>query len=144
VVRLGRSLKLTSQPPLFVGSGVTVRGDRTGTLFGAELSRDFDGSNSLSDIFDIVGDDVRITARLRGPSRGTDSGQPNSTGVFVRPSVDVNGQFAREFFRTIVDHNYISNFTYGGYARLTVLISMTVATLTQLTTHKRLTSRKRK
>ena len=115
VVRLGRSVKLTGQPPLFVGSGVTVRGDRRGALFGAELSRDFDGSDGLSDIFDIAGDDVRITAlRLRGPSRSTDSEQPNSTGVLVRPSVDANGQFAREFFRTIVDHNDISNFTYGG------------------------------
>jgi hypothetical protein len=115
VVRLGRSLNVTGRPFLSVGAGVTIRGDRRGTAFGAELSRDFDGSKTLEDMFDVVGDDVRITGlRLRGPSRSTDSDQPNSTGVFVKPSLDANQQFAGEFLRVIVDHNDISNFTYGG------------------------------
>lgn len=115
VVRLGRSLNVTGQPSLFLGPGVTIRGDRRGPLFGAELSRDFDGSNILSDMFDVEGDDVRITGlRLRGPSRSTDTDQANSTGVFVNPAFDANSQFVREFLRTIVDHNDISNFTYGG------------------------------
>jgi hypothetical protein len=115
VVKLGRSLNVTGRPSLFPGPGVTIRGDRRGPLFGAELSRDFDGSNILSDMFDVEGDDVRISGlRLRGPSRSTDGDQANSTGVFVNPAFDANGQFVREFLRTIVDHNDISNFTYGG------------------------------
>jgi len=115
VVRVGRSLNVTGQPPLFLKEGVTVRGDRRGPAFGAELSRDFDGSSPLPDMFDVEADDVRITGlRLRGPSRSPDTDQANSTGVFVNPDSDANGRFIREFLRTVVDHNDISNFTYGG------------------------------
>jgi hypothetical protein len=37
VVKLGTSVDLTDCPPLFLGPGVTLRGDRRGTLQGPEL-----------------------------------------------------------------------------------------------------------
>lgn len=116
VVRVDNSINLSGQPTMFVRSGVTIRGDRRGTNIPPYLTRSFDGKSGLPDYFDIVGDDVRITGLgLGGPNtrHNTDPNQENSTGIFITGSGD-NGQFVREYLRTIVDHNDINDFTYAG------------------------------
>src|ERR1700691_3630360 len=116
VVRVDTSINLSGQLAMSVSSGVTIRGDRRGTVIPPYLTRNFDGQTELPDYFDIVGDDVRITGLgLGGPNvqHNTNQNQENSTGILITGS-GVNGQFVREYLRTIVDHKDINDFTYAG------------------------------
>jgi FG-GAP-like repeat len=106
----GTTIDLTAQNPLQIPSGVTIRGDRRGTLFGPLLcngcSSGFpDAPGNQGAMLEIAGYEVRITGlRLQGTSRKTDGGQPGSTGVFGH----------EKYFHSIVDHNDISDWTAAG------------------------------
>lgn len=128
VVKLGTSLDLTDCPTLYVGhnyfannpsdknGGITIRGDRRDAHFyGPALTRRYDGgTGSEPDMFDIEGDDVRLTnLNVQGPSRSTDSDQRNATGVRVNPHFNPDAFNIGELRRSIVDHSQFSGFTYA-------------------------------
>ncbi len=80
-----------------IPAGVTVRGDRRGTLFGPLIWLDT-GQNAES-LFEISGDDVRITGlRLQGPSRDKDGSPPAMRGICSQSHSGV-----------VVDHSDISD-----------------------------------
>ncbi len=97
--------------PLEIPAGVTIRGDRRGTLFGPLL---ITSKNILVPARTVVmlepnGDDVRVTGlRLQGPSRSTDQNQPAAIGVRLQDGL------TNHFFRSIIDHNDISDWTWNG------------------------------
>lgn len=82
-----------------VPAGVTIRGDRRGTLEGPWIA--FNGNPKQTSLFEIMGDDVRITGlRLQGPSREL-SGD----------ALSVRGVCSESHSGLIVDHNDLSNWT---------------------------------
>jgi hypothetical protein len=92
------SINLVNYPKLFIGTEVTIRGDRRGTRSGPELyvSEEYAGT-----MLTIDGHDVRITGlRLRGPSRSTDDDTPLAVGIFKRDDL---------YVRSIIDHNELSD-----------------------------------
>src|SRR5262249_625110 len=92
---------LTDTPPLQIPAGVTIRGDRRGTNPGPELAT----ANKYAQMFDVRGDDVRITGlRLRGPS--TDSTGDDRAAIGIDAHDDL-------FTRTIIDDKEMSAWTYG-------------------------------
>ena len=99
------SINLTGHPVISIPDGVTIRGDRRGTLMGPEVwtSNALDGT-----LLGIDGIDVRITGlRLRGPSRSTDEDSPKARGIiFDRGNLLYSG--------AIVDHNDISDWPIAG------------------------------
>ncbi|MFY9908928.1 MAG: VCBS repeat-containing protein [Candidatus Sulfotelmatobacter sp.] len=136
VVKLGTSLDLTDCPAMYVQNqlpdptvnygGITIRGDRRDAHFnGPELIRQFDDTgvvcffglcvgSSEPDMFDIEGDDVRLTQlNIKGPGMDTTKYRRNSTGVMVLSANDTTGNFSREYLRTIIDNNNVLGFPYG-------------------------------
>ncbi|MBZ5629818.1 MAG: VCBS repeat-containing protein [Acidobacteriia bacterium] len=116
----GTVIDTSGLQPLQIPGGVTIRGDRRGTLFGPLLCKasGCDESNPPNapgeSMLEIRGDDVRITGlRLQGTSRTTDKGQPNSTGILAHDGVMGHGT-PEQYVRSIVDHNDISDFTQNG------------------------------
>ncbi|MCW5852368.1 MAG: VCBS repeat-containing protein [Anaerolineae bacterium] len=106
------SIDLTNVPPLQLPAGVTLRGNRRGTLLGPELTelqgpgRDHREESMLT----VAGDQVRITGlRLRGPTRGLHEDVPLYDGT-VRIA---SGILAPDRFVTIIDHNDMSDWTNG-------------------------------
>ena len=99
----GTDINLSGLQPLQLPSGVTIRGNRRGTLFGPLLHQESAPGETMLEI--LQGDaDVRITGlRLQGISQSTDTGQKGSQGVLIHPSL-----------RTIIDHNDVSSFTLAG------------------------------
>lgn len=88
--------------PVQVLGGVTIRGDRNGVLEGPQIS--LPAALAPGTLFQATGPDVRLTGlRILGPSRSTDSGQPESYGITSSNQL-----------RTIVDHNDISDWTAAG------------------------------
>ena len=119
VVRLGTSFDLTDCPHLAVRQGITIRGDRRGTLEGPQLLSCYvvngtpkcDTAQTKAETIEpmiLVSEgtnDIRITnLRLHGPSRSTDSPQTEAIGVLT---FDANA-------RNIIDHNDISDWPYIG------------------------------
>ena len=97
-----------------MGTAKTIRGGRSGSLFGSKLSI---GSQTDATIFGVTGDDVRITGlRLQGPNtnRSTDDGQPNSWAIRIPQPPAAETAVYPQFARTIVDHNDISDWTSAG------------------------------
>jgi hypothetical protein len=89
---------LANVPQLLIPAGVTIRGDRRGTLLGPQLTDDPNPGDSM---FEVAGDDVRITGlRLRGPSRSTNTDIPKVNGILAHDDL---------FTRTIIDHNELSD-----------------------------------
>jgi hypothetical protein len=89
-----------------IPAGVTIRGNRRGTVFGPQLA----AKNASPDgiLFVIGSNDVRITGlRLRGPNpnRSTKEDQPASRAIVIRDELCQ---------RSIVDHNDISDWTTAG------------------------------
>jgi hypothetical protein len=92
------SLNLSYTPPLHIPAGVTIRGDRRGTRLGPELRGGY-GPNGM---FEIAGDDVRITGlRLHGPSRSLADDTPEATGILAPD----------HYLRSIIDHNDMSDWS---------------------------------
>jgi len=82
-----------------IGGGITIRGDRRGTLLGPELSM---RNVTKGAMIAIEGPDVRITGlRLRGPSRDTDIDQTPVWGIGTEQD--------HLQARMIIDHNDISD-----------------------------------
>lgn len=117
VVKLGTSIDLTDCPALNVGQGVTIRGDRRGTLTGPQLNSCYVVNSAVKcatvqtkaeTIEPMVlltegSNDIRITGlRLRGPSRSTDYPQTEAIGVLT---------FEKNV-RNIIDHNDVSDWPY--------------------------------
>ena len=85
---------------LRIPEGVTIRSNRRGTNFGAEL---WTSNLPNGTMLEVGGHDVRITGlRLRGPSRTTDADGPDSIGITVRDDL---------YLRSVIDHNDISDWT---------------------------------
>ncbi len=105
------SIDLTNCKPLQIPPGVTIRGDRSGTVLFANIPNAEglppetffpDGTTML----EIQGNDVRITGlRLQGTSSNTAKHQFDSKGVLAHDDL---------FVRGIVDHNDISHWTDNG------------------------------
>lgn len=92
------SLDMTAFSNILIPAGVTIRGDRRGTLMGPELFANYTQDATL---LEVNGSEVRVTGlRLRGPSRSTDDGPPYTNGIQTH-----------DRFTTIVDHNDISDWT---------------------------------
>ena len=88
--------------PVTIQAGVTIRSNRRGTNFGAELV--VKDSPKEPTMLTIAGEDVRITGlRLRGPSRSPDDG-PGSTGISVYQDLTR---------RSIIDHNDMSDWRHA-------------------------------
>jgi len=119
VVKVGTSIDLTDCPILSLAQGVTIRGDRRGTLLGPELRSCYvvdsvhkcDTSQTKAATIEPMIllteglNDMRITGlRLRGPSRSTDDPQTEAIGVLT---FEAN-------VRNIVDHNDVSDWPYIG------------------------------
>lgn len=112
VIKIAASttIDLAALNALQIPSGVTIRGDRRGTLFGPLLcngcvSKLPSAPGGQGAMLEIAGYEVRITGlRLQGTSRNTDKGQSGSTGVFSH----------EVFSHSIVDHNDISDWTDDG------------------------------
>lgn len=88
---------------LNVPAGVTIRGNRRGTVFGPQLAVKDPSPDGI--LFVIGENDVRITGlRLRGPNtnRSTNENQPVSRAIVIRDELSQ---------RSIVDHNDISDWT---------------------------------
>lgn len=87
-----------SNVSLPIPEGVTIRSNRRGTNFGAELRTGRMAANGS--LLEVAGQDVRITGiRLRGPSRSTDRYGTESIGIAAHDSS----------VRTIIDHNDLSD-----------------------------------
>ncbi len=91
--------------PFLIPSGVTVRGNRRGILFGAQLwiqhGHNASGDADAPGLFKTTGSNARITAlRMKGPSR-----DPNYSGPALK------GLNLDNHYRTVVDHNDISDWT---------------------------------
>jgi len=94
-----------------IPEGVTIRSNRRGINWGAELWTDRVGSNDS--MLEVAGYDVRITGlRLRGPSRSTDTDNISTKGIL--PSTKGILVPDRRYKRTIIDHNDISDWTKAG------------------------------
>jgi len=95
----GASINLTNQPHLSIQAGVTIRGDRRGTLIGPEISTSNPTDGTM---LEIDSSDVRITGlRLRGPSRSNDGDTPGARGILIRDNL-INRP-------VIIDHNDLSD-----------------------------------
>lgn len=87
-----------------IGGGITIRGDRRGTLLGPELSM---RNVTKGAMIAIEGPDVRITGlRLRGPSQDTDIDQ--------NPVWGIGTEHDHLQARVIIDHNDISDWPGAG------------------------------
>jgi len=119
VVELGTSLDLTDCPALYVRQGVTLRGDRRGTLEGPALNSCYvvnsvahcnSVQTNATTIEPMVmmpegSNDIRVTGlRLQGPSRADDYPQTEAIGVMT---FEANA-------RNIIDHNDVSDWPYIG------------------------------
>ncbi len=110
----GAAIDLTGYNALQVPAGVTIRGDRRGTLFGPELSSS-DTPNGF--MLEIHGDDVRIAGlRLRGPSRSTDSDTPGASGIAAHAQDNFSPPNEPVYYRGIVDHNDLSDWPTAAIA----------------------------
>jgi len=118
-VYAGASIDLSGVEPLQIAqyqSGVTIRGDRRGTLYGPCLHKEVacDDYSSTPNVpndsmLEIKGNDVRITGlRLQGSSRSSDQNQTGSIGVLAHDGT------LEQYLRSIIDHNDISGFTEQG------------------------------
>lgn len=122
---VGPCIEMSNYPPITIPAGVTIRGDRRGTLLGPQLF----ASYSMSDesfpcnrtcMLLIQGDYARVTGlRAHGQSRSTDPipNPPGKTyGIWVSfagpngslPSLLFNLATVTEFIATI-DHNDMSD-----------------------------------
>lgn len=100
VIEILTDIDLTGQPALHIPSGVTIRGDRRGTLLGPEVRT----SQFNPNMFEIDGNDVRVTGlRLRGPSRGTDDDIPGATGILIHSDLISSP--------VLIDHNDMSDWS---------------------------------
>ena len=99
---------------MLIPTGVTVRGDRRGTLPGPLLHGDYecapvDGHDpcEYDDMFHILGDDVRITGlRVQGPSHCVlDPDGCHSTNLPMVIGIQVGSLVSVEPAGVIVDHN---------------------------------------
>jgi len=117
-------IDLSPYPPVWLGAGVTLRGNRRGLLPGPQLYFSYQswqalnlsrpGScNSDTCMFEVHGDYVRVIGlRLRGESRATDTSEAKTIGVQVDfpgsqgnpPAPVLNLETAISFIATI-DHN---------------------------------------
>jgi hypothetical protein len=119
VVQLETSLHLSDCPTLFVGQGVTLRGNRRGVLDGPLLRSCYmvkgvekcDTAQTNADEIEPMillkegANDIRVTnLQLAGPSRSTDGSQTEAIGLLT---FDANA-------RNIIDHNDISDWPYIG------------------------------
>jgi hypothetical protein len=119
VIQLETSLHLSDCPILFMGQGVTLRGDRRGILDGPLLRSCYmvNGTEkcdtvqkNAQEIEPMIllkegANDIRITnLQLAGPSRSTDGSQTEAIGVMT---FDASA-------RNIIDHNDISDWPYIG------------------------------
>ena len=103
---------LTAYPGQPVPTGVTIRGDRRGTLLGPELLEQFNPTKpnapALS-MFSINGDYVRITGlRLQGPTTST------TATILPVNAITAPDGVATGFIGTAIDHNDISAWTNAG------------------------------
>jgi hypothetical protein len=85
---VGSCLDISLYPPIPVIAGVTVRGNRRGTLFGPQIYGAFPypraGVCRGSCVFEVQGDYARVTGlRIRGESRSTDSIPYPTDGVWI-------------------------------------------------------------
>ena len=95
--------------PLVVRDGVTIRGDRRGTLTGPELR--FDNFTDGNGLIDIQGNHVRVTGvRVQGPSEEKDE-DPLSSGIAVTDD---------DFESVIIDHNEMRGWTHTAVKVMTV------------------------
>src|SRR5205085_9273824 len=101
------SIDLKDHAAIPIPAGVTIRGNRRGTLFGPELLalNQYDqaevGPGIPEGLLQIAGDQVRITGlRLHGPSRNIEGNVPKTGGI-----VALAGN------RAIIDHNDLSDWT---------------------------------
>jgi len=108
---------------LLIPTGVTVRGDRRGTLPGPLLHGNYgclplNGHDpcEYDDMFDIRGDDVRITGlRVQGPSMCVlDPDGCHSTNLPYVIGIEVGSLVSPEPARDIVDHNDVFDWTEAG------------------------------
>src|ERR1035441_4495852 len=84
-----------------VPTGVTIRGDRRGILEGPLIVFNGSPSPNQASLFEIAGDDVRITGlRLQGPSRELSGNAFSARGICSQSHSGL-----------IVDHNDLSNWT---------------------------------
>lgn len=90
------SINLTNVAPLYIPSGVTIRGDRRGARSGPELHSAHVPGNAM---LDVAGSGVRITGlRMRGPTRSLDRGTQVDKGIL-----------AHSKSTSIIDHNDFSD-----------------------------------
>lgn len=102
----GADINLTGLSQLQIPAGVTIRGNRRGTLPGPLLHWDSAPPDVTSTMLEIFGDEVRITGlRLQGQSDGGEESQPHSRGLLVHDD---------QYIHSIVDHNDISQWTNVG------------------------------
>jgi hypothetical protein len=85
---VGPCLDFSDYPPLQVPAGVTVRGKRRGTNFGAQLFAQYTGTRGFdcdgNCILEVQGDYARVTGlRVRGQSRSTDKLPFKTYGVWI-------------------------------------------------------------
>jgi FG-GAP-like repeat len=108
----GKPIDLTANPAcsvntgcaetvnLVLPTGVTIRGDRRGTLLGPELLGTY-GSIGMH-MMEIQGNYVRITGlRLQGPTTATDGSVPSAIDAILVPTPN-------NFMGLLIDHNDIS------------------------------------
>ena len=99
----GISIDLQYYPAVQIREGVTIRGDRRGTLLGPELRT---SCPPFETFLEVDGDDVRITGlRIHGPSRDASDDICKAIGIGIN-------DFSQ--LRTVIDHNDISDFTTAG------------------------------
>jgi hypothetical protein len=92
-------------PSFLLPAGVTIRGDRRGIVL-ANLIRKPDAGKDFENLFEVVGNNVRITGlRIQGPSRSSSGDQEQSNGIVVQEHLRQG---------TIIDHNDISDWTWRG------------------------------
>jgi hypothetical protein len=105
------AIDLTSQPPLYVPAGVTIRGDRRGSRPGPLLKSLRDQQGDVGPPFPesdvgmlyVNGNHVRITGlRMQGPTRRLADGMPYANGIG-----------AQDKFKAIIDHNEMFDWTAG-------------------------------
>ncbi len=97
-VEQGDQINLKDHDTILIPAGVTIRGDRHADLLGPEL---WAPNEQPGTMLEVNGDDVRITGlRMRGPNRSTDTHDPETKGIR-----------AHDRFKTIIDHNDMSDWT---------------------------------